>query len=88
MTDQVERERDEVRRREKLEWSAADRAQILALANNLPAVWNASTTTNAERKNLLRMLVSEVTASHVDLPRAMTRVQVLWVTGAVSDFGV
>lgn len=86
--DHVERERDEVRRREKLERSAADRTRILALAKNLPVVWNAPTTTNAERKNLLRMLVSEVTASRVDLPRAMTRVQVLWVTGAVSDFTV
>lgn len=86
--DHVERERDEVRRREKLEWSAADRARILKLAQNLPTVWSAPTTTNAERKNLLRMLVSEVTASRVDLPRAMTRVQVLWITGAVSDFTV
>ena len=34
------------------------------------------------------MLVSEVTVSRVDVPRPMTRVQVLWCTGAVSDFTI
>jgi DNA invertase Pin-like site-specific DNA recombinase len=86
--EQLEREREQVRRREKIEISAADRARILELAKNLHLVWNAPTTTNAERKNLLRMLVSEVTASRVDVPRPMTRVQVLWQTGAVSDFTI
>jgi hypothetical protein len=86
--DQIEREREDARRREKIELNATDRARILELAKNLPIVWNAPTTTNAERKNLLRMLVREVTASRVDVPRTMTRVQVLWQTGAVSDFTI
>lgn len=86
--EQLEREREEVRRREKIEITDVDRARILELARNLPVVWNASTTTHAERKNLLRMLVREVTVSRVDVPRAMTRVQVLWQTGAVSDFTI
>ena len=85
---QLEQQRDEVRRREKIELTAADRARILGLSKNLSVVWQASTTTHAERKNLLRMLVREVTASRVDVPRPMTRVQVLWQTGAVSDFMV
>lgn len=83
--EQIEQERDEVRRREKLELSPADRARILELSKNLSIVWHAGTTTHAERKNLLRMLVREVTVSRVDVPRPMTRVQVLWQTGAVSE---
>jgi hypothetical protein len=43
---------------------------------------------HAERKNLLRMLVREVTLSPIDVPSKMRWVQVLWQTGAVSDFTV
>lgn len=85
---QIERERDEVRQREKIELSDIDRARILELSKNLSVVWNAPTTTHTERKNLLRMLVRAVTVSRVDVPHTMTRVQVLWQTGAVSDFTV
>jgi DNA invertase Pin-like site-specific DNA recombinase len=86
--EQIEREREEVRQREKVEITNDDRARILALAKNLSIVWGAPTTTNAERKNLLRMLVREVTVTRIDVPRMMTRVQVLWQTGAVSDFTI
>ncbi len=34
------------------------------------------------------MVVQEVTPSPIDVPRRMTRVQVLWRTGATSDFTV
>src|SRR6185503_9650050 len=57
-------------------------------ARNLSLVWNAPTTTHAERKNLLRMLVREVSLSPVDIPVRSTRVRLLWQTGAVSDFTV
>lgn len=84
----LEREHDEVRRRVQLEIGDQDRARILALARDLPAVWRASTTTQAERKNLLRMVITDVTLSPIDAPARMTRVQVRWETGAVSDFTV
>jgi len=37
------------------------RARIVALAQDLPAVWAAPTTTNTERKQLLRCLIKDVT---------------------------
>ena len=86
--EELERQQAEVRRREKLELTPADRKRILALSRDLSAVWHAPTTTHAERKNMLRMLVQEVTATRVDIPRPMTRLQVLWQTGAVSDFTI
>jgi DNA invertase Pin-like site-specific DNA recombinase len=82
----LEREYHDVRRRERIELGADDRARIVALATDLPAVWHATTTTHAERKNLLRMVVRDVTVSPIEVPARAVRVQVLWQTGAVSDF--
>lgn len=86
--EQLEREQSDLRRRERVELGEADRAQILALSRDLPAVWHADTTTNGERKNLLRMLVREITLNPIDVPTRATRVQVLWQTGAVSELVV
>ena len=41
--------------------SPEDRKRILALAQDVPAVWNAPTTTHVERKQLIRFLVKDVT---------------------------
>lgn len=86
--ERLEGEHHTVRRREKIDLTEEDRARLLALAKDLPAVWNAATTTHAERKNLLRMLVREVTVSPIEVPVRHSRVQLLWQTGAVSDFTV
>jgi DNA invertase Pin-like site-specific DNA recombinase len=84
----LEQEHQELRRREKVDLTDEDRARILSLAKDLSQVWNAETTTSAERKNLLRMIVREVTLSPIDVPQRRTRVQLLWQTGAVSDFTI
>lgn len=86
--DQVERDYQDAQRRQKMDLSEHDRAQILALCRDLPRVWNAETTTHAERKNLLRILIREITLSPIDLPERRTRIQLLWQTGAVSDWTV
>lgn len=86
--DDVEREQLQLRRSQKLDLTAEDRARIVALARDLRRVWSAPSTSDAERKNLLRMLVREVTLSPIDVPARTTRVQVLWHTGAVTDFTI
>jgi hypothetical protein len=86
--ERLEGEYRTVRQREKIDLTEEDRVRILALAKDLPMVWNAATTTHAERKNLLRMLVREVTASPVEVPVRASRVRLLWQTGAVSAFSV
>jgi DNA invertase Pin-like site-specific DNA recombinase len=40
--------------------SAAERATIEALATNIPALWQAPATTNADRKQIVRLLVERV----------------------------
>lgn len=86
--EELEQSHEDARQHKKLVLSDADRARIVSLARDLPAVWNAETTSAAERKTLLRMLVKQVTISPVDVPRLATRLQVLWQTGAVSDFTI
>jgi hypothetical protein len=53
--EQVEREYESWRHRQQLVLSDDDRDQILALAEDVPRVWSASTTTAADRKQLLRV---------------------------------
>jgi DNA invertase Pin-like site-specific DNA recombinase len=84
----LKQELQQMRQHNKLELTEHDRVRILALAKDLAQVWNAGTTTHAERKNLLRMLVEQVTLSPIDIPQRMTRVQLLWRTGAISEFVV
>jgi DNA invertase Pin-like site-specific DNA recombinase len=43
--------------------SAAERAAIQALAADLPQVWSAPSTTQADRKELLRVLVEDITVN-------------------------
>lgn len=86
--EETEHEYQEVLQREKLELTDKDRARILALAKDLSCVWHAKSTTHAERKNLLRILVREVTLNPIEVPERMTRIQVVWQTGAVSDLSV
>jgi DNA invertase Pin-like site-specific DNA recombinase len=43
--------------------TAAERAAIQALAADLPKVWDAPSTTQADRKELLRILIEDVTVS-------------------------
>jgi len=84
----AERDFQAARSRELVELSDETRARIRALAKDVPSVWSAPSTTQEERKNIVRMLVEAVTLSPIDVPRRLTRVQVLWVTGAVTELQV
>ena len=49
-------------------------------------MWSAPSTTYQQRKNLLRVLVREVTLTPIDIPERGTHVQVLWESGAVTEY--
>ncbi len=53
------------------------------LAKDLPAVWHASTTTNQERKQLLRYAISEVQLDGVTIPGKI-EIRITWRSGAVT----
>src|SRR6266566_5851057 len=63
----------------------ADREAIVALGSDLPALWQAETTTNAERKQMLRLVIREVI---VDSRRVEGQVwvQINWQTEAQEQF--
>jgi DNA invertase Pin-like site-specific DNA recombinase len=61
-----------------------DRHAILALGEDLPAVWQAPTTTSADRKQMLRLVIDSII---VDAKRERGRLwyQINWQTGAMSE---
>src|SRR5438046_10517936 len=62
-----------------------ERERILALAQNVPQVWHASTTSQAERKQLLRYLIKDVTLTKRE---QMIEVRIRWQTEALTDLTV
>jgi DNA invertase Pin-like site-specific DNA recombinase len=63
--------------------SAAEREQIRSLAQDVPALWQAATTTAADRQRIVRLLVEEVVAT---VAGQSERVEVLirWAGGQTS----
>ena len=60
--------------------TAAERAAIQALARDLPAVWDAPSTTQADRKELLRILIEDITVS-VAGDSELVGVTITWAGG-------
>ena len=60
--------------------TAAEREQIRALAADLPAVWDAPTTTDADRKQLIRHLVEQVRVTVAGTSEKVD-VEIVWAGG-------
>src|SRR5439155_23336475 len=63
--------------------SAAERAQIRALASDLPDLWNAETTTAQDRKRVVRLVVERVVVQ-VQGQTEQVDVAIHWVGGRVT----
>lgn len=83
--ERLEREDATRSKPEKLIASAEERERILRLAGDLRAVWEAATTSHAERKQLLRFLVQDVTLTKGE---EAIHVGVRWQTEALSELQV
>jgi DNA invertase Pin-like site-specific DNA recombinase len=83
--EQVQRQYEEARHKRHVELSEADRRQILALARDLPAVWRSKTTTAADRKAMLRLVIEAISLRPVQVPQRQTCLEVQWQGGAVSQ---
>jgi len=71
----------QVQRRELRPLTAAEIEQIRQLAHDLPALWQAQTTTHCERKRLLRCLIESVTLDRFSAPNH-SLIHIRWRTGA------
>jgi DNA invertase Pin-like site-specific DNA recombinase len=83
--EEVERQYAEARRARHVDLTAADRAQLRAIARDLPAVWRAATTPQADRKAMLRLVIEIITLEPIDLPSQSTRLRIQWRSGAVDE---
>jgi DNA invertase Pin-like site-specific DNA recombinase len=86
-TRRAETEFDRFRRSQPAVMTADERAEVFALAVDLPAVWAAATTTPAERQRVIRCLVERVTAT-VDKGTERVEVVVRWSGGCETGHDV
>jgi DNA invertase Pin-like site-specific DNA recombinase len=86
--ERLQHEHEAWRQRKRLEISDVDRQRIRTLADDLPALWHTKTTSDRERKLLLRLLINEVGVRLVDVPRSSVRVRVLWHTRAITELEI
>ena len=80
----TERDYETWTRENRAHITTQEQQEILSIGEDLPRVWHAGTTTNADRKHLLRFVVQEVI---VDQKRFRGKVwlQINWQTGASSE---
>jgi hypothetical protein len=83
------RERAYAQAERDAEWSLTpdERAAITELARDLPAIWSAETTTNQERKQLLRMALDSVQLDGVNQAGSVD-VQLRWRSGTITNLSV
>ncbi len=82
--DQVEHEYNAWRREQAVTISESDRQEILQLGEDLPRLWNATTTTSADRKQIIRLVINEV-ALDQKRRRGHVWIRIVWQTGSTSD---
>ncbi|MGH3632215.1 MAG: recombinase family protein, partial [Sciscionella sp.] len=87
---ELERERRKLveldsRRPEPL--TGAEREALARIANDLPRLWAAETTTDRDRKELLRTLIAEIVVTVVEEPRR-AEVEICWEGGARTQLTV
>jgi DNA invertase Pin-like site-specific DNA recombinase len=80
---QLEREWRQAEQQELAPLSEADKVLIRHLAEDLPAIWHAETTTLAERKRLLRCLIQDVTLDSFTRP-GFSIIRICWHTGTTT----
>jgi hypothetical protein len=63
--------------------TAEERKAIAELSQDLPAIWSANTTTNQERKQLLRMAIESVQLDGIS-QAGLIEIQIRWHSGTVT----
>jgi len=85
--EELKKEAAEFQRQEAHVATPEQKAQVLALARDLPRLWHASTTQSKDRKRMLRLLIKDITvekpANQKQLP-----VHIRWQGGGCSDVSV
>jgi len=84
--DQVKQQHADFRQREALSLTAEQKQQALALAKDLPRLWQAPSTQAKDRKRILRLLIKDITVEKV-APKAII-LHLRWQGGSCEDLAV
>jgi hypothetical protein len=60
-----------------------DRGELMALAENFPSLWRSTATTNSDKKEIIRLLISHIIVEQ-DREQGKVWFQINWQTGAIS----
>jgi len=82
--EQIEQEYAAWHREQAVSISDGDRQEILALGEDLPRLWNAVTATSADRKQIARLVIKEVTLDQ-KRRRGCIWIRIVWQTGSTSE---
>ena len=82
--DQIEQEYNTWRREQTVSISDNDRRELLTLGEDLPQLWHATTTRSADRKEIVRLVIKEVTLDQ-KRRRGYIWIRIIWQTGAASE---
>ena len=82
--EQIEQDYERRQREQASPLTEADRREILSLGEHLPRVWQAETTTAAERKQIVRLVIQEV-ALDQKRQRGQVWIRITWLTGVISE---
>jgi DNA invertase Pin-like site-specific DNA recombinase len=82
--EEIEQEYRNWSSKQRVAVTEADRAEILALGEDLPRLWHAPTTTAADRKQIVRFIIKDVVLDQKRV-RGQIVMRVNWQTGATSE---
>jgi len=82
--DQIEQEYEAWRREQAVSVSDSDRREVLGLGEDLPRLWHAATTTPAERKQIVRLVINDVVLDQ-KRRRGYVWIKIVCQTCAVSE---
>ncbi|HEX8811122.1 MAG TPA: recombinase family protein, partial [Terracidiphilus sp.] len=83
----LKKEAADFQRQEAHVATAEQKAQVLALARDLPRLWHAPTTQSKDRKRMLRLLIKDITVEKPANQKQLL-VHIRWQGGACSDVSV
>jgi DNA invertase Pin-like site-specific DNA recombinase len=84
---QLERTYAQAEGEAKWDLTAEEREAIAELSRDLPAIWSAATTTNQERKQLLRMAIESVQVDGIS-QAGQIEAQIRWRSGTITSINV
>jgi hypothetical protein len=82
LVEQIQRQWAGQERAAVLQVTETERQQILQVVQDFPILWHAATTTHAERKQLVRYLIRDVTLQGLE---TTIHIGIRWQTGAVTE---